>query len=120
MLCPVPLGAQRLRERGYNQSHEIAKKLSALCNIKYTADLMVRTRETMQQSTLNIEERKQNLRNAFTLSTPNLGTEIKGKHIAVCDDVITSGTTLNEIARLLKQNGALLVSNYVFARTPHH
>jgi ComF family protein len=119
LLCPVPLGALRLQERGYNQSLEIAKPLSAHLGIELAPLMLHRSRETMRQSSLHPDARQKNVHKAFALNASFIDS-IKGKHIGVVDDVMTTGTTLNEIAKLLKRFGAAQVSNYVFARTPRH
>lgn len=119
LLCPVPLGGQRLVERGFNQSLEIAKPLSHHLGVALYPKLLRRSRETAQQSSLHPDDRHKNVRNAFTLDSAAIEL-IRGKHIGVVDDVMTTGTTLNEIAGLLKRFGAAKVSNYVFARTPLH
>ena len=119
LLCPVPLGPKRLVERGYNQSLEIAKPLSHHLGVPLSQQLLRRSRETAQQSSLHPDDRHKNVRNAFTIDGSAIEL-IRGKHIGVVDDVMTTGTTLNEIAALLKRFGAAKVSNYVFARTPLH
>ncbi len=119
VLCPVPLGRQRLVERGFNQSLEIARPLSQHLGVPLYPQLLHRSRETAQQSSLHPDDRHKNVRNAFTLDSAAIEL-IRGKHIGVVDDVMTTGTTLNEIAALLKRFGAAKVSNYVFARTPLH
>lgn len=119
IVCPVPLGAKRLQERGFNQSLEIARHLSHSLGLPLNYRLILRVRETLQQSGLAPEARTANLRRAFSIN-PALLKSIEGKHIAVIDDVITTGATLNEIARVLKSFGAARVSNYVFARTLRH
>ncbi len=119
ILCPVPLGSQRLRERGFNQSLEIAKPLATQLGIPMHAELLRRTRDTVQQSGLHPDARQKNIRNAFAVNETAIDL-IQGKHIGVIDDVMTTGTTLNEIAALLKRFGATKISNYVFARTTRH
>ncbi|MFZ6749163.1 phosphoribosyltransferase family protein [Undibacterium sp. Ren11W] len=119
LLCPVPLGRRRLQERGYNQSLEIAKPLSAHLGISLAPLMLIRSRETVQQSSLHPDARQKNVHKAFALNADFID-KVKGKHIGVIDDVMTTGTTLNEIAQLLKRFGAAQVSNYVFARTPRH
>lgn len=119
MLCPVPLGRQRLKERGFNQSLEIARPLSAHLGVRLHSDLLHRTRDTAQQSSLHPDDRHKNVRNAFALNETAVEL-IRGQHIGLVDDVMTTGTTLNEIAALLIRFGAASVSNYVFARTPRH
>lgn len=119
LLCPVPLGALRLQERGYNQSLEIAKPLSAHLGVALAPRMLSRSRETVQQSSLHPDARQQNVHKAFAFNAHFIDS-VKGKHVGVIDDVMTTGTTLNEIAKLLKRFGAAQVSNYVFARTPRH
>lgn len=119
LLCPVPLGRERLKDRGFNQSLEMAKPLSRHLGVLLYPQLLCRNRETAQQSSLHPDERINNVRNAFTIDSNTIEL-IQGKHIGIVDDVMTTGTTLNEIAGLLKRFGAAKVSNYVFARTPQH
>lgn len=117
ILIAVPLGKARLIERGFNQSHEIAKELARSMKLPLYSGLLYRNRETAKQSTISFSERKQNVRNAFTASQDALSI-IRGKHIGVVDDVMTTGHTLEEIARILKKAGARYITNFVFARTP--
>ena len=117
LLMPVPLGSERLRQRGYNQALEIARPLSRTLGIELQARLAQRLRETDAQSTLHPEQRRKNMRGAFSL-TPAFVDKIGGRHIGVVDDVMTTGVTLNELAATLKRFGAARVSNLVFARTP--
>lgn len=119
LLCPVPLGRLRLRERGYNQSLEIARHLSKLLGIPCQPELLMRVKETLPQSSLPQEVRHHNLRDAF-IAHPEWQHVIEGRHIGVIDDVMTTGTTLNETATCLKHYGAEKVSNFVFARTPRN
>jgi ComF family protein len=116
--CPVPLGSQRLAERGFNQSVEIARPLASLCGSQLALDFLFRQRETKAQSQLKLAERQRNVKAAFALH-PSARIQIQGKHIALVDDVMTTGSTLNEIAYLLKKNGARKITNFVFARTDH-
>jgi ComF family protein len=116
--CPVPLGSQRLIERGFNQSLEIARPLARLCHSQLALHFLFRQRETKAQSQLKLAERQHNVKAAFALN-PKARLHIQGKHIALVDDVMTTGSTLNEIAHLLKKNGARKITNFVFARTDH-
>ncbi len=111
LLVPVPLSTERLRERGFNQSWEIAKHLSALTGLPTRADAVLRTRHTPAQSTLKFKERRDNIKGAFACPT-----RLEGLHIAVVDDVMTSGATLEEMARTLKKAGAVSVANLVVFR----
>lgn len=119
VLCPVPLGRQRLAERGFNQALEIARPLSALLGIPLRARLAIRALETPAQSGVAPDQRRRNIRNAFIVS-PDALAMVRGQHIGIVDDVMTSGHTLNELAATFKRFGAARVSNLVFARTPPH
>ncbi|HEY8099710.1 MAG TPA: phosphoribosyltransferase family protein [Burkholderiaceae bacterium] len=119
-ITAVPLGAQRLAERGFNQALEIAKPLSRSLGIKLMPQLTSRLRDTSAQAMLHPDERHKNMRNAFVVSHHAIDS-IKGQHIGVVDDVMTTGETLNELAATLKRFGAARVTNFVFARTlPKH
>lgn len=117
LLLPVPLGQRRLRERGFNQALEIGRQLSTQLGIPIETRLLRRIKETLAQSTLRPHQRQTNMRNAF-LFNDQRNTKIQGLHIGVIDDVMTTGMTLNAIAKELKYHGAVKVSNFVFARTP--
>jgi ComF family protein len=119
LLCPVPLGRARLVERGFNQALEIARPLARTLGLAVQPALAVRMRETAAQSGVAPAERKKNIRNAFMLA-PDALLLVRGRHIGVVDDVMTSGATLHEMAAMLKRFGAARVSNFVFARTPPH
>lgn len=116
-LCPVPLGAGRLIERGFNQSLEIARPLARDLGITLQPQLLHRIRETMPQSLLHPDDRAKNMQRSFCLQA-NWEDAVAGRHIGIVDDVMTTGATLNEIAKTLKRFGASRVSNFVFARTP--
>ena len=117
MLAPVPLGHVRLQERGFNQSLEIARPLSLALGVPLLPRLLIRVRDTPAQAQLAPLARRQNLLGAFTL-TPRTQKRIRGRHVGVVDDVMTTGATLDEIAATLKRFGATRVTNLVFARTP--
>ena len=113
LLMPMPLHPVRLRERGFNQSLEIARPISRWLDIPLAADACRRTRDTPTQAGLKWQERRRNVRDAFACDL-----DLSGKKIAVLDDVMTTGATLNEISRILKDRGAFEVSAWVVARTP--
>jgi ComF family protein len=117
LLSAVPLGAQRLAERGFNQALEIAKPLSRALGIRLDPHLTARLRDTQAQALLPPDQRHKNIRHAFTVSHTAI-ERMRGQHIGVVDDVITTGETLNELAATLKRFGAARVTNFVFARTP--
>jgi ComF family protein len=115
VLCPVPLGPRRLAERGFNQALEIARPLASALGVPLQVRLLARPRDTPAQSTMTPVARKLNVRRAFVVDG-----DVDGKHVGVVDDVMTSGNTLHEVARVLKRAGAARVTNLVFARTPPH
>jgi ComF family protein len=115
LLTAVPLGRQRLAERGFNQSLEMARALAKALGIQLDKHGVLRQRETPPQSLLPPDERRKNMRHAFTVSS-NAIDLINDRHVAVVDDVMTTGETLNELAATLKRFGAARVTNLVFAR----
>ena len=108
-LIAVPLSPARLRDRGYNQSVEIARHVMPA---KLDVDTCVRTREAAPQMGLPFDERRRNVRGAFQCTRSLLG-----ERIAVVDDVMTTGATLDELASTLKHAGAAYVVNWVVTRT---
>lgn len=115
-LAPVPLGRTRLQERGFNQALEIARPLSALLGVPLAATMLVRVRDTAPQSQLSPLARQRNLQGAFTLA-PQMAGAVRGRHIGIVDDVMTTGATANELAATLKRFGAARVTCLVVART---
>ena len=113
LIVPLPLHPARLAERGFNQAAEIAKTLSRLSGIAIDAKLARRVRDTTPQTALPWRERAANMRQAFRCER-----DLAGLRVAVIDDVMTTGATLNEFARTLKESGAARVENWVVARTP--
>ena len=111
LLVPVPLHHSRLRKRGYNQSWEITRSLARSSGIESSRTLCCRVRKTPLQTGLDARQRRKNLKQAFRV-TADLG----GKHVCIIDDVMTTGSTLNEMARTLKRAGAERVSGWVVAR----
>jgi ComF family protein len=111
-IIPVPLSAARLRERGYNQALEIARAIASATGARLAPELCERARDTPAQMHLPLAERAKNVRGAF--HCPRL---VAGVKVAVLDDVMTTGATLDEIAATLKRAGAARVENWVVART---
>ena len=115
-LTAVPLGQQRLAERGFNQALEIAKPLSRALGVQLEVSTVIRQRDTHAQALLHPDERRRNIRHAFLVPAGAID-KLRNKHVGVVDDVMTTGETLNEIAATLKRFGASRVTNIVFART---
>ncbi len=112
-VLPIPLSRQRLAERGYNQAWQLAR---ALAPDKAEATLLLRVRHTPPQRTLPRAERLANLQGAFAIDPLRAG-EVRGRHLVLVDDVMTSGASLHTAAHTLLQAGATQVSAIVLART---
>ncbi len=110
VLVPVPLHPQRLQGRGYNQALEIARPLGRTLGIPVAGHLCRRTRATSEQSRLSAVERRRNLRGAFSVQGPC------PRHVAIVDDVHTTGSTLTEISLVLRQAGAQYIEAWSCAR----
>lgn len=113
LLLPAPLSAARLRERGYNQSWELARRLGTAAD----AGLLLRVRDTEHQVDLPLAQRDANVRGAFAVE-PLRRAELEGRVVTVVDDVLTTGATAAEMARTLLAAGAARVQLWVLARTP--
>lgn len=113
VIAPVPLANQRLTERGYNQAWQIAKPLARALNVRSDATLLSRVIHTAPQSRLDLDARRLNVGRAFKVA----GT-VQGLHVNIVDDVMTTGATLEALARTLKAAGARRVTNFVALRTP--
>jgi ComF family protein len=113
LIIPVPLHNDRLKERGFNQSLEIAKTVSKKLKIPINKHSLYRKINTPAQSSLSKIERMNNLKNAFDLKNKPLQ-----KHVVILDDVITTGQTLNEMAKILLHHGIEKIDAWCCARTP--
>jgi len=111
LLLPVPLHSGRLRKRGYNQALELARVLSKQLKIPLQPQLVRRQRATEDQIGKTALERRRNVRKAFTVSA-----EVKGQRVALIDDVMTTGSTLAELARACRKAGAASVVVWTVAR----
>ncbi|KFL36040.1 ComF family protein [Arenimonas donghaensis] len=111
-LVPVPLHRSRLRQRGYDQALEMARPLARSLGLPLLADRLVRRRATAAQSELDARARRKNVRRAFALAP---GPALPA-HVALFDDVMTTGATLSEAARLLRRAGVARVDLWVAAR----
>lgn len=113
LIIPVPLHRKRLCERGYNQALELAHAMAKQLNVPIDMESCVRTRATAAQSELSSEQRQKNVRGVFSLRKP-----IAAKTVAIVDDVMTTGATVTELARVLRQSGVQEVQVWVCARAP--
>ncbi|MCX6785781.1 MAG: phosphoribosyltransferase family protein [Candidatus Komeilibacteria bacterium] len=103
IIMPVPLNKKRLLERGFNQAELIAKIFAEQFNYLLLTEAVIRQKNTAHQLGLNQKERTRNIQGAFQINQPEL---IKDKIIILIDDVVTTGSTLQEIAKVLKEGGA--------------
>ncbi|WP_370526901.1 ComF family protein [Methylobacter sp. BlB1] len=110
-IMPVPLHKARYRQRGFNQSIEIARTVARELQLPVDLSSCQRHRNTPHQTSLLAKQRRKNLKNAFSLMKP-----IQVKHIAIIDDVMTTGSTVDELAALLKKAGASRVDVWACAR----
>ena len=114
-LVPVPLSAGRMRERGFNQSELIAHALASRWRIPVWPDAILRARETTTQTKLRPSDRLRNVAGAFDVSH-SLSKRIRGAHLVLVDDVVTTAATLNACAETLMQAGARIISYVTFGR----
>ncbi len=110
-LLPVPLHARRLRRRGFNQALEIARPVAKHLQLPLDIHGVRRCRDTRPQSDLDRAGRQRNLRDAFELRQP-----LSWRHVAIVDDVVTTGNTVNALARLLRQHGVERIQIWAIAR----
>jgi len=111
---PVPLHVSRLRQRGFNQSIEITRVLASKTAIPIEIDAVERQRRTAPQTDLDARQRQKNVRGVFRVSSQVL----LYKHVLIIDDVMTTGATVNELARVLKKHGVERVGVLCIARAP--
>lgn len=118
LILPVPLHPLRLAERGYNQALEIARPLARALGLPLETRLLTRQRHTTAQRTLNAEARHHNLQQVFALDQKRLASLGYPAHIAIIDDVMTTGATVGAMASLLQRHGVTDIDVWCVARTP--
>ncbi|EUJ09833.1 putative amidophosphoribosyltransferase [Methylophilaceae bacterium 11] len=111
-VLPMPMHPARIQQRGFNQSLELAKRITKLLHKPLATHHCQRIRNTPPQASLPLKSRVSNIKAAFTCDD-----YFVGKHVAIVDDVMTSGASLNELAKTLKAAGAAKVTCWVMART---
>lgn len=113
LIVPVPLHRRRLQARGYNQAVELARPLSKQLGVPLALDYCRRVRETALQSDLPAKQRRTNVKKAFKIDV-----SLHGREIAIVDDVMTTGNTVAELARVMRDSGARVVDVWICARVP--
>jgi ComF family protein len=114
-LVPVPLHPRRLADRGYNQAREIARPVGRRHDLPLHIDLVHRLQATRAQAELPAEQRRANVHSAFGVSTAQRA-RLQGRHIAIVDDVVTTGETADALARVLRAAGAGKVQIWAVTR----
>lgn len=114
-LVPVPLSSARTRDRGFNQSELIARALATRWSVPVWTDLLSRRRNTQTQTALTPGDRLRNVAGAFDVSS-SASPRLRGSHLVLVDDVVTTAATLNACAEMLVQGGARIISYVTFGR----
>ncbi len=102
LIVPIPVSKKRKRQRGYNQTELLAKEISRMLDIPYSAKSLVRVKDTAPQKKLNVRQRKYNLLNAFEWR----GEPLSGENILLIDDIYTTGNTIDVCAQIIRKTGA--------------
>ena len=113
-ILPMPLHKVREKEREYNQSEILAKKVAGILNVQMRCDCLIRNRATRQQAKLDDKEKWENVRDAFSLA-PNTELILRGKAILLIDDIVTTGATVYEAARPLWEAGVAKINIFSLA-----
>lgn len=118
VLIPLPLSSQRLETRGFNQSWLLTKSLStqSACRAQLDAEVLLRIRDTVSQSSLALHDRRANVKGAFAVNPLKL-QRVDGRHVVLVDDVMTSGASIYAAALALREARAARVTVVVLART---
>jgi ComF family protein len=111
ILIPVPLHNKKIKTREFNQTAILAKELSKSWKIKLELEVLIKIKDTADQASLDVNQRKNNVKNAYYLKK-----EVKDLNIGLIDDVVTTGSTLLECAKVLKRGGAKSIHAFTLAR----
>ena len=115
IIIPVPISLKRKKERGYNQSDLIAKDLALELNIKYIKNALLKIKNNSEQSTLTAEEREKNVKDVYKIKK-NMIHKLYEKNILLIDDIFTTGSTVNECSRVLKEAGVYKIGVLTIAK----
>ena len=112
-IIPVPISKKRRKERGYNQSELIAKEMAKNLGIEYNTDCLIKVKNIVEQSKLNKEERQKNIQGVYELHKQN---RLQNKKILLIDDIYTTGSTVNECCKILKQASPKQIEVFTLAK----
>lgn len=112
-IIPVPISRKRRKERGYNQSELIAKEIAKKIEIDYNNQCLFKTKNIIEQSKLNREERQKNIQGVYELHNQEM---LENKKILLLDDIYTTGSTVNECSKTLKQSGTKKIGVLTIAK----
>ena len=112
-IIPVPISKKRRKERGYNQSELIAKEMAKNLGIEYNTDCLIKVKNIVEQSKLNKEERQKNIQGVYELHKQN---KLQNKKILLIDDIYTTGSTVNECCKILKQASPKQIEVFTLAK----
>lgn len=112
-IIPVPISKKRQKERGYNQSLLIAREIANKLNLRLVNNCLIKTKNIVEQSTLNKEDRKKNIQGVYELKNYQL---LENKKILLIDDIYTTGSTVNECSKILRQGNPKKIGVLVLAR----
>ncbi|MCI8636957.1 MAG: ComF family protein, partial [Clostridia bacterium] len=112
-IIPVPISKKRRKERGYNQSELIAKEMAKNLGIEYNTDCLFKVKNIVEQSKLNKEERQKNIQGVYELHKQN---KLQNKKILLIDDIYTTGSTVNECCKILKQASPKQIEVFTLAK----
>ena len=113
IIIPVPISKKRQKSRGYNQSALFAKEISKILSVKYDENILIKVKDNIAQSQLSKEDRIINIKNVYHIKNKE---KIIDKKILILDDIYTTGSTVNECSRILKDNSAKNVGILVIAK----
>lgn len=113
IIIPVPISKKRFKQRGYNQSAIISKKIAKFMNKNYSEKVLTKCKDNKPQSSLNQEERSKNVIDVYKVNKSNL---IIDKKVLLIDDIFTTGSTVNECSKILKLNGAKNIGIFTIAK----
>lgn len=113
VIIPVPMHKEKKKRRGYNQTELISENLSKKINVKYLPNVLMKIKINKTQSLLSKVERIENVKNVFEIKNPE---KINGKNIILIDDIFTTGVTIEECSKILKNKGAKKICAFVISK----